>query len=74
MRHASMRFQSALDCHNNQVARTQMPDHPLYVSTDEAGSGRTALANLECPACGTSLGINPQDGKLACPNITCCAL
>ena len=25
-----------------------------------------------CPACGTLLGVNPEDGQLGCPHIACC--
>ena len=27
---------------------------------------------MECPACGTAMGINPLDGKLGCPHVACC--
>ncbi len=70
---AAARFEAALDCYNSQVARTQMPDHPLYVSPESAAAYQAALPPLECAACGTALGLNPQDGKLGCPHIACCA-
>ena len=27
---------------------------------------------MECPACGTAMGMNPLDGKLGCPHVACC--
>jgi len=71
---ASHRFECALGCYNDQVARTQMPDHPLYVSQESSDTYHKALAILECPHCHTPLGINPQDGQMDCPHLLCCAI
>jgi hypothetical protein len=64
---ASARYEQATDMLTEQTQRTRMPEHPLYVSPESAAAST-------CPACGSPLGVNPQDGKLGCPHVACCYL
>ena len=47
----------------------------LPQKTNDLESAKKRLAEImavACPACGTPMGINPEDGKLGCPHIACC--
>lgn len=69
---ASSKYLESTDMLTRQIQRTQLVNHPLYVSEESATEYHAALET--CPSCGTPLGVNPQDGKLGCPHIACCYL
>jgi hypothetical protein len=47
----------------------------LPQKANDLESAKKRLAEImavACPACGTPMGINPEDGKLGCPHVACC--
>jgi hypothetical protein len=46
---------------------------PQKANDLESAKKRLAeIMGVACPACGTQMGINPEDGQLGCPHVACC--
>jgi hypothetical protein len=56
---------------NNQTETTMKTETKSETEAPE-GDRPEGLAETHCSACGTPLGINPEDGQLGCPHIACC--